>query len=77
MYELLIKIEQVTLPANGQLERYNKTITEMIICCIGERKERWDDFVRIEVGAISATVNISMAFTSNMMINLLLTTCIL
>ena len=43
--------------ANGQVERYNRSIAQIIRCCIGDRQERWDDFVGIAVGAIRATVN--------------------
>ena len=32
-------------------------IARIIRCCIGDRQERWDDFVGIAVGAIRATVN--------------------
>ena len=28
--------------ANGQVERYNRSITQIIRCCIGNRQERWD-----------------------------------
>ena len=52
---------------NGQVERYNRSITHIIRCCIGDRQERWDDFVRIAVGAIRATANRSTGFTPNMM----------
>ena len=34
---------------------------------MGNRQERWDDFVGIVVGAIRATVNRSTGFTSNRM----------
>ena len=53
--------------ANGQVERYNRSITQIIKCCIRNRQERWDDFVGIAVGAIRATVNRSTGFTPNRM----------
>ena len=53
--------------ANGQVERYNRSIAQIIRCCIGDRQERWDDFVGIAVGAIRATVNRSTGFTPNRM----------
>ena len=43
--------------ANGQVERYNRSIAQIIRCCIGKRQESWDDLVGIAVGAIRATVN--------------------
>ena len=53
--------------ANGQVERYNRSIAQIIRCCIGNRQESWDDFVGISVGAIRATVNRSTGFTPNRM----------
>ena len=53
--------------ANGQVERYNRSIAQIIRCCIEDRQERWDDFVGIAVGAIRATVNRSTGFTPNRM----------
>ena len=53
--------------ANGQVERYNRSIAQIIKCCIGDRQERWNDFVGIAVGAIKATVNRSTGFTPNRM----------
>ena len=31
--------------ANSQVERYNRSISKSISCCIGDREKRWDDFV--------------------------------
>ena len=53
--------------ANGQVERYSRSIAQIIRCCIGDRQERWDDFVGIAVGAIRITVNRSTGFTPNWM----------
>ena len=53
--------------ANGQVERYNRSIAQIIRCCIGNRQESWDYFVGIAVGAIRATVNRSTGFTPNRM----------
>ena len=53
--------------ANGQVERYNRSIAQIIRCCIGDRQERWDDFVGIAVGVIRATVYRSTGFTPNRM----------
>ena len=51
--------------ANGQVERYNRSIGQIIRCCIGDRQERWDDFMGIAVRAIRATVNRRTGFTPN------------
>ena len=53
--------------ADGQGERYNRSIAQIIRCCIGDRHERWDDFVGIGVRAIRATVNRSTGSTPNRM----------
>ena len=53
--------------ANSQVEHYNRSIAQIIRCCIGDRQEKWDDFVGIAVGAIRATVNRSTGFTPNRM----------
>ena len=53
--------------ANGQVERYNRSIAQIIRYCIGDRQESWDDFVGIAVGAIRETVNRSTGFTPNRM----------
>ena len=53
--------------ANDQVERYNISIAHIIGYCIGDKQERWDDFVGIAVGAIRATVNRSTGFTPNRM----------
>ena len=53
--------------ANGQVERYNRSIAQIIRCCIGDGQERWDDFIGTAVGAIRATVNRSTGFTPNRM----------
>ena len=53
--------------ANGQVECYNRSIAQIIRCCIGNRQESWDDCVGIAVGAIRATVNRSTGFTPNRM----------
>ena len=52
---------------NGQVERYNRSIAHIIRCCIGDRQERWNDFVGIAVGAIRATMTRSTGFTPNRM----------
>ena len=49
------------------VERYNRSIAQIIKCCIGDRQERCDDFVGIVVRAISSTVNRSTGFIPNRM----------
>ena len=53
--------------AKGLVERYNSSIAQIIRCCIGDRQERWDNFVWIAVGAIRTTVNRRTGFTKNWM----------
>ena len=53
--------------ANCQVERYNRSIAQIIRCCIGDMQERWNDLVEIAVGAIKTTVNRSTDFTTNRM----------
>ena len=48
------------------MERYNRSITQIIRCCSGDTGEI-DDLVGKSVGAIRASVNRSSALTSNMM----------
>ena len=49
MCELLENSETKTTSyrpsSNSQVERYNRSITQIIRCCIGDRQERWDNFV--------------------------------
>ena len=63
----LLKIGKTKPYGNGQVERYNRSIAQIIRCCNGDRQEIWDDFVGIAVGAIRATVSRSTGFTPNRM----------
>ena len=49
--------------ANDQVERYNRSITQIIKCCIGDRH----DFVGIVLEAIREIVNRSTRFAPNRM----------
>ena len=53
--------------ANSQVEQYNRSIAQIIRCCIGDSRESWDDFVGVAVGAIKATEKRSTCFTPNRM----------
>ena len=44
--------------ANGQVERLNYSIAQIICCFVGEKQERWDEYVGLAASAIRAsTVN--------------------
>ena len=53
MYELLeigkTRTTSYIPSANGQVEWYNRSIAQIIRCCIGNRQERCDAFVGIAV----------------------------
>lgn len=51
--------------ANGQVERYNRTLMDAIRCFIGKAQNRWDEFLPQIAGALRTTVNRSTGFTAN------------
>ena len=51
--------------ANGQVERLNRSIAQIIRCCVHGKQEQWDEFVALAASAIRATVNRSTGFTPN------------
>ena len=53
--------------ANGQVERLNYSIAQIIRCFVGEKTEVWDEYVELATSAIRATVNRSTGFTPNML----------
>ena len=53
--------------ANGQVERFNRTLMDAMRCFVGGRHNRWDDFIPQVAGAIRASVNRSTGFTPNKM----------
>ena len=53
--------------SNGQVERMNANILQMMRCFIRDRPEQWDDLVPQLAGAMRATVNRSTGFTPNLM----------
>ena len=52
---------------NGQVERYNKVILQMIRC-YSEKKKDWDKDLSLLTGALRATVSRQTGFTPNMII---------
>jgi hypothetical protein len=51
--------------ANGQVERANRTILQMIRCTIEGGQAHWDDRLQQLIGAMRCTVNRSTGFTPN------------
>ena len=75
LFESLCKSLQVaktrTTPyhpaSNGQVERVNRTLLQMIRCYIEGKTEQWDRDLPLLAMAIRATVNSSTGFTPNML----------
>ena len=53
--------------ANGQVERYNRTILQMIRCFLKNKQQDWDKYLPAIGMALRATVNGSTGYTANMM----------
>ena len=55
--------------ANGQIERYNRTILQAIRCYLkyARFQRHWDRHLQLIAGAIRATVNRQTGFTANKM----------
>ena len=53
--------------ANGQVERYNRTILQMMRCFLKGRQNQWDNFLPALGMALRATTNRSTGFTANML----------
>ena len=51
--------------ANGQAERYNRTIMEAVRCFIGKNQSKWDENIFQLAGALRSTVNRQTGFTPN------------
>ena len=51
--------------ANGQVERFNRTLMEALRCFIGKAQTKWDEHLPQLAGALRATVNRSTGFTPN------------
>lgn len=53
--------------SNGQIERMNRTVLQMIRCFLQKDSTEWDEYLPQLAGAIRATVNRSTGFTPNRM----------
>ncbi|KAL8604519.1 hypothetical protein ACOMHN_015803 [Nucella lapillus] len=53
--------------SNGQVERYNRTLMDAIICFLKKAQNRWDEQVQQIAGAIRSSVNRTTGFTPNML----------
>ena len=53
--------------SNGQVERMNRTLLQMIRCLQAKNVRNWDEYLPQLAGAIRATVNRSTGFTPNKM----------
>ena len=53
--------------ANGQVERFNRTLMDAVRCFLGKAQNKWDQHVQQIAGAIRASVNRSTGFTPNML----------
>ena len=53
--------------SNGQVERYNRLILQLIRCYLRENKHDWDTDLQLISGAIRSMVNRSTGFTANML----------
>ena len=51
--------------ANGQVERFNRTIMAAVRCFIGKQPNQWDKYLQQISGAIRSSVNRSTGFTPN------------
>ena len=53
--------------ANGQVERFNRTLMDAVRCFLGKSQNKWDQHVQQIAGAIRASVNRSTGYTPNML----------
>ena len=53
--------------ANGQVERFNRTLMDAVRCFLRKAQDNWDQLVQQIAGAIRASVNRSTWFTPNML----------
>lgn len=53
--------------ANGQVERFNRTLMDAVRCFLGKVQNKWDQHVQQIAGAIRSSVNRSTGFTPNML----------
>ena len=53
--------------SNGQVERYNRTLLQLIRCFLKGNQQNWDEHLQQLAGAIRSTVNRNTRFTPNLM----------
>ena len=55
------------LSANGQVERYNRTLMNAVSCFVGRNQGSWDKLLPQIAGALRASVNRHTGFSPNML----------
>ncbi|XP_022111688.1 uncharacterized protein LOC110990915, partial [Acanthaster planci] len=53
--------------ANGQVERYNRTLMDAVRCYVGKSQNQWDKHLDQIAGAVRSTVNCSTGFMPSML----------
>ena len=53
--------------SNGQVERYNRTLLQLIRCFLRSNQKSWDEHLQQLAGAIRSTINRTTGFTPNLM----------
>ena len=53
--------------SNAQVERYNRTLLQMVRCCVGEKQVQWDEHLNLVAIAVRSMLNRSTGFTPNFM----------
>ena len=75
LFEALCKMLEIhkarTTPyrpsANGQVERFNRTLMDAVRCFLGKAQNKWDQHVQQIAGAIGSSINRSTGYTPNML----------
>ncbi|KAK3085317.1 hypothetical protein FSP39_001380 [Pinctada imbricata] len=53
--------------ANGQVERYNRTLMDAVRCFASRKQKEWDEYLPLLSGALRSAVNRNTGFTANML----------